>query len=146
MRTLFRRKPKIRRKIHWPSPEKESGLFKRGATRVHASYSFKVVAVEPKSPADECGIPTHLPPYAYGGEEESAAVITEVNSLPLNPFTKSEQFFQRIRPPHPLPCASSLAPISLILHPSDFVSLLKADMKMNRSYKSFLHEINADGE
>lgn len=63
------------------------------------------------------------------------AVITEVEGIPLNPFAKNEQFFQRVEK---LPQGTSF---NIIIHPCDLIKLIKCQLKTQKNYKKFLHDL-----
>ncbi|KAI1724440.1 hypothetical protein Ddc_05677 [Ditylenchus destructor] len=65
---------------------------------------------------------------------EVPAVITEVDGIPLNPFAKNEQFFQRLER------FSQGTVFTVIIHPLDFVDALKDSLKLNKNYKRTIHD------
>jgi hypothetical protein len=54
-----------------------------------------------------------------------APTITEINNKALNPFATNEQPYERIGE------IANGTQFDVIIHPSDFVSLLKAQMKLS---------------
>lgn len=62
------------------------------------------------------------------------SVITEVEGIPLNPFAKNEQFFQRIEK---FVLGKSF---NIIIHPRDLIKLIKLQLKLQKNYKKFLHD------
>lgn len=79
-------------------------------------------------------VPSRVTPYIYGGASEVAAVITELDGIPLNPFAANEQLFQRFER------VVDGATTNLIVHPSDLVKLFKQELKTRKNWKRFVHD------
>lgn len=85
------------------------------------------------SKAAKIGIPAKMTPFLYG-RTEVAAVITEIDGIPMNLFATNEQFYKRLEK---IPNGNE---IKIIIQPHDFVKLIKQQLKTLKNLKRFLHE------
>lgn len=93
----------------------------------------EIASVIKRSPADFVQLSSHMSPYIYSMSNVPAS-ITEVNGIPLNPFAQNEQLFKRLEE---IPSEQSF---SLVIHPSDFVRLIKHRLKHVKGYKRYIHD------
>uniref|UniRef100_A0A915CNS6 PH domain-containing protein n=1 Tax=Ditylenchus dipsaci TaxID=166011 RepID=A0A915CNS6_9BILA len=93
-----------------------------------------IASIEDKSVAMLAKVPSKVPPYVYGSAEVSA-VITEIDGIPLNPYAKNEQFFQRLER------LSQGTVFNVVVQPRDLVKLLKQKLKHSNNYKKLIHDL-----
>lgn len=80
------------------------------------------MAIEPGSLASSGKLPTEVQSFA-DPLKSVMPTITEINNKPLNPFSVNEEPYTRIGE---IPNGQQF---DVIIHPSDFIALLKAEMK-----------------
>ncbi|VDM60286.1 unnamed protein product [Angiostrongylus costaricensis] len=91
----------------------------------------RIASVIPDSLADRRHLPVSMEsPFKPG--METAVVITEVNNRRLNPFSKNGQLFKRLEE------IRDGSEFEIVLHPHDFIKLMKEQIVNFRHYKSFL--------
>ncbi|KAE9415063.1 hypothetical protein Angca_001526, partial [Angiostrongylus cantonensis] len=91
----------------------------------------RIASVIPDSLADRRHLPVSMPsPFKPG--METPVVITEVNNRRLNPFSKNGQLFKRLEE------VRDGSEFEIVLHPHDFIKLMKQQIVNFRHYKSFL--------
>lgn len=98
--------------------------------RLHKGKN-RIAAILPDSSADRRNVPVSMPSPLRPGVE-TAVVITEVNNRRLNPFSKDDQLFKRLEE------IRDGSEFTIVLHPHDFIKLLKQQIVGVHHYKVYL--------
>ncbi|RWS11545.1 hypothetical protein B4U79_10438 [Dinothrombium tinctorium] len=97
---------------------------------VRDGNSAEVIDIIPDSLADKCGISLKAPATNTRHGNECNWVITEINNRPLNLYFKGNEVKDRLN--------AIGRDISLLLQPSDFIKVIKKQLKSFKNYRDYI--------